>query len=159
MRIQGGSNSLFGLLASPSTSSSEGTEEKTKNSEAATADIALAEPAERSLDFTQMTSKEMQAAATQMWKDGEIDLTQLLILQNAGIPLGKVGDNGEFIPLSESEKDVFRQQPLNFLEILQNGVKSAEAWGGASNPQSGYSTWKDLFQTLSGKLTGVDLFA
>ena len=55
-------------------------------------------------DFRKMTPDQMKGVAKDLYQSGKIDLSQLLILETAGVPIGKVGAKGEFVPLSASEK-------------------------------------------------------
>jgi len=104
-------------------------------------------------DFTNMTSNQMQGVATAMWKSGEIDITQLRVLQMAGMPLGKVGANGELIPLSDAEKSDFMSKPLNYIQISKDQLTMLEQKGLASDPQYGYKMWSEILATLQNKQT------
>lgn len=104
----------------------------------------------------------MQDVATQLYKSGEIDLTQLFMLQNAGIPLGKIGPNGEFIQLSAAEHESYRNTPIDFIHAAKEAIAGNEHQGRASDPKSGYGSWKDILAVLQnrqGQVAGIDVMA
>jgi hypothetical protein len=116
----------------------------------------------RAYDFTRMTPGEMGDAASRFYESGEIDLTQLFMLQNAGVPLGKVGANGEFVPLTAAERESFRNTPVDFIQTAKDALAGIESQGRAAEPTSGYQGWKDilaLLQSRQGQISGVDLRA
>jgi hypothetical protein len=113
-------------------------------------------------DFTSMTPKEMQGVAARLHQSGAIDLTQFFMLENAGVPLGKVGANGEFVPLSAAEREGFRNTPTDFIQIARNALAGIESQGRAADPTSGYQGWKDilaLLQNRQGQASSIDLRA
>jgi hypothetical protein len=159
MRIQGGNDSIFALLAARQSSSAAGAKstEQAAAASSATREIDVAAPEEDSPDFTQMTPKEMKDFAKQLFDKGEIDLTQLFMLQTAGMPLGKVGANGEFVPLSNDETNAFQNKPVNYFSTAQEAMKFIEQSGKASDPTSGYANWKGIVDALKHATSGVDV--
>lgn len=120
---------------------------------------ASADANESDVDFTNITPAEMHGVAQQMYEAGEIDLTQLLMLQTAGMPLGKVGANGEYVELSEAEKAQYANTPRNYLEISRDAMAFLEQSGKASDPTSGYKLWQGIFESLQNATSGVDFVA
>jgi hypothetical protein len=99
-------------------------------------------------DVANMTPNQMQGVAQELYKSGKIDLTQLFMLQNAGMPIGREGANGEFIPLSVAEKTRFSQTPTNYISIVEGAIRFIEQTGMASDPKSGYAQWKGVLAAL-----------
>ena len=110
-------------------------------------------------DYTRMTPREMQGIAQSLYESGKIDLTQLFMLQNAGMPLGKVGANGEFVSLTAAERASFQDKPVNYLKIGQDAIANLEQSGKASDPKSGYTQWTGILSALRQTSTGVDIRA
>lgn len=159
MRIQGGNDSIFALLAARQSSTAAGAKasDQTAAAIAITGDIAVAAPEEESPDFTQMTPREMKDYAKQLFDAGEIDLTQLFMLQTAGMPLGRLGDNGELIPLTNDETNAFQSQPVNYFQVAQDAMDYIEYTGKEHDPTSGYANWKGIFEALKRATSGVDV--
>lgn len=101
-------------------------------------------------DYTNMTPNQMRDVAQELYKSGKVDLTQLLMLQTAGVPIGKQGANGEFIPLSESEKASYSSKPMNYVQVSKDAIQFLEQTGHASDPKSGAEQWKGILATLQG---------
>ncbi len=161
MRIGPANNDVFGLLAARQASANR------SNAAVGAEDGAAASPAAGSTDsasgagydFTNMTPREMHGVAQKLYDSGEIDLTQLLMLQTAGVPLGKLGSRGEFVPLSEAEKASYESTPRNYLEIVSGAMQFLEERGSTSDPTSGYDQWKGILAALQKSTAGVDLVA
>ena len=158
MRIQSGTDSIFALLAARQSSTAAGARasDQAVAVTAVTGEIASA-PEEESPDFTQMTPREMKDYAKQLWESGEIDLTQLFMLQTAGMPLGRMGDNGELIPLTNDETNAFQSQPVNYFQVAQDAMDYIEYTGKQHDPTSGYANWKGIVEALKRATTGVDV--
>jgi len=110
-------------------------------------------------DFTKMTSSKMQDVAQNLFESGKIDLTQLFMLQNVGVPLGKAGPNGELIQLSSAERASFGNTPVNYIQTTKDVMSMLEQTGNASKPESGYEQWKGILatlQNLQGTTSGVN---
>lgn len=101
-------------------------------------------------DFANMTPNQMHDAAQDLYKSGKIDLTQLLMLQTAGVPIGRQGANGEFVPLSESEKASYSSKPMDYVQAARDAIKFLEQAGLASDPKSGAEQWKGILAALQG---------
>lgn len=101
-------------------------------------------------DLTNMTPNQMQTVAQKLFEAGKIDFTQLFMLENAGIPLGKQGTNGEFIPLSETERDYYRTKPVNYIQTCNDALQFLKQSGHASDPTSGYAAWSGILAALQG---------
>lgn len=159
MRIQSGTDSISALLAARQSSASAGAKssEQQGATTAVTGDIAATTPGEESPDFTQMTPREMKDYARQLWEAGEIDLTQLFMLQTAGMPLGRVGDNGELIPLTNDETNAFQSQPVNYFQVANDAMEYIEYTGKQHDPTSGYANWKGIVAALKRATSGVDV--
>jgi len=110
-------------------------------------------------DYTRMTPREMNAIAQELYDSGKIDQTQLLMLQTAGMPLGKRGPDGEYIPLSTTERSGYQNTPVNYLQISQDAINSIQKSGGASDPKSGYAQWTGILSALRQSSTSIDLHA
>lgn len=114
----------------------------------------------KNYDFKSMTPKQMRGLADQLWREGKIDLTENLMLQRMGIPLGKLGSNGEFIPLSGVELADYENKPINYIDVGGDAMKFLEQSGKADNPQYGYDRWKNILSVLDelqGTTSGLDL--
>jgi hypothetical protein len=114
----------------------------------------------RTNDFTSMTANQMKSIAKGLFDTGKIGLTQLFQLENAGIPLGKAGPNGEFVPYSPDERESFRNTPMNYMDIIKDAIAGIESQGKAADLTSGYQNWKDLLGVLQdnqGSVSGVDV--
>lgn len=98
-------------------------------------------------DFTNMTPKQMRGVADELYQAGKIDLTQLFMLQNAGT-IGRVGANGEFIPLSPDEKARQDNTPMNYIQIAKDAIRFLEHTGNINDPTSSYPQWKGILETL-----------
>ena len=159
MRIQGGTDSIFALLAARQSSAAGGAKasDQTVAATAVTGDGAVATPQKESPDFTQMTPREMKDVAKKLFDDGKIDLTQLFMLQTAGMPLGRLGDNGEFIPLTNDETNAFQNQPVNYFQVAQDAMEYIEYTGKEHDPTSGYANWKGIVKALKRATNGVDV--
>lgn len=116
----------------------------------------------KSSDFTSMTPKEMKGLADQLWREGKIDLTENLMLQTMGIPLGKLGPDGKYQSLSEAETMQFQNTPINYFEVGRGAIDFLEHSGKANDPQYGYDRWKNFLSVLDelqGSTSGIDLTA
>lgn len=114
----------------------------------------------RTNDFTSMTAHQMKSVAKGLFDTGKIGLTQLFQLENAGLPLGKAGPNGEFVPYSPDERESFRNTPMNYMDIIKDVLAGIEGQGKAADLTSGYQNWKDLLGVLQdnqGSVSGVDV--
>lgn len=161
MRIQSGTDSIFALLAARQSSAARGNvAEQTESSPVpATGGDGVVSQTAPSYDFTRMTPNEMSELANEWFKAGDIDLTQLLMLQTAGVPFGKIGSRGEFVPLTETENSAARSQPVDYFQVTQGAMDFIEHSGKANDPTSGYERWKGIMATLQQKTAGVDLLA
>lgn len=116
----------------------------------------------KNYDFKSMTPKQMRGLADQLWRAGKIDITENLMLQRMGIPLGKVGSNGEFIPLSGVELADYENKPINYFDVGGDAMEFLEQSGKAADPQFGYDRWKNILSVLDelqGTPSGIDLTA
>ena len=159
MRIQGGNDSIFALLAARQSSATAGAKatEQAAVEFSATSGVAVTSPEEESPDFSQMTPREMKDFAKQLFDAGEIDLTQLFMLQTAGMPLGRLGDNGELIPLTNDETNAFQSQPVDYFQVAKDAMKYIESTGKENDPTSGYANWKGIVEALKKATNGVDV--
>jgi hypothetical protein len=110
-------------------------------------------------DYTHMTPREMNDIAQELYDSGKIDLTQLLMLQTAGMPLGKRGPDGEYVPLSTTERSGYQNTPVNYLQISQDAINSIQKSGGAADPKSGYTQWTGILAALRQSSPSIDLHA
>ncbi|MBI1202893.1 MAG: hypothetical protein GC182_10310 [Rhodopseudomonas sp.] len=109
-----------------------------------------------------MTPNQMKSVAATLAGSGKLDLNQLLELQTVGMPLGKVGPDGQFMPLTDAERTQFANTPVNYIEKLQGAVDYLKQTGGAANSKSGYADWTGLLttlQSLQGTPSGVNITA
>lgn len=157
VRIQGGADSVFALLAARESSTAAGAKASDQAVAATTATGDVDAPEEESPDFTRMTPREMKDYAKQLWEAGEIDLTQLFMLQTAGMPLGRLGDNGELIPLTTDETNAFQSQPVNYFQVAQDAMDYIEYTGKQHDPTSGYANWTGIVEALKRATSGVDV--
>jgi hypothetical protein len=153
MQIQG--TTLPKALLSPYSPSSHEYEPAARET---TAQEPASAAADEVLDLSNMTPNQMQGIAKDLWKSGKIDLTQLLMLQTAGMPLGRVGPQGEFIHLTEAERESFGSQPVNYPQIVQNALDYLEQSGRAADPTSGYKSWQGIQSALE-QLSGINTYA
>jgi hypothetical protein len=111
-------------------------------------------------DFSSMTPAEMHDVADKLFKAGEIDLTQLFMLQNMGIPLGRMGDQGQFVPLTAAERDSFSSQPYDYFAGTKGAMTFLEQSGRTYDPKSGYERWQGILEALErrqGAPSGFDV--
>lgn len=101
-------------------------------------------------DFTHMTPNRMRGLAREWHGEGKIDPVQLFELENAGVPLGRMGAHGEFIPLSEAEKNRYADTPVDYLQIAGNAVRFLEETGNAADPRSTIKEWRGILALLQG---------
>jgi hypothetical protein len=163
MKVDSQTNALFAALsarhATKSAASGSGAAgSRTANAEAGdSASTGVSE-----FDFASMTPSDMQEAAKKLFKTGDIDLTQLFMLQNMGVPLGKMGASGEFVPLSDAQRDTFRGQSYDYLSGARDAISYIEQSGRASDPKSGYGSWQGILNVLQnrqGTPAGINLVA
>jgi hypothetical protein len=112
-------------------------------------------------DFTNMTASQMEGAAKKLYESGDIDLTQLGMLEMAG-PLGKVGANGEFVPFTAEERQRIRNLPVDYIRLAKDAIAGIESRGQAADPTSGYKDWKQILgvlRTHQGVASGIDIRA
>jgi hypothetical protein len=105
--------------------------------------------AEAAPDFTDITPNEMRDAATRLFQSGKIDFTELFMLQHAGVPLGKAGLYGEFVPLTAAEKESVGNTPLNYAQLAKNAIAALERQGETLDPKSGYKQWRNILGVLT----------
>lgn len=111
-------------------------------------------------DFGSMTPSEMHDVADKLFKAGDIDLTQLFMLQNMGVPLGRMGASGELVPLTEAERDGFRSQPYDYFAGTKGAMAFLEQSGRTHDPKSGYQNWQgilDVLEKRQGAPAGLDI--
>lgn len=106
-------------------------------------------------DFRSMTPSQMRGVASDLLKSGEIDMTQLLMLQQAGMPLGRLGANGEVVPLSASEQAAHGNRHVDYLQVAADAIAQLERTGSASDPKSGYGQWQGILTVLQENATRV----
>lgn len=99
-------------------------------------------------DYTHMTPAQMKGAAQGLYDAGKIDLSELFMLQTAGMPLGKAGPHGEFLALSEADKARFSAQPMNYIQTFKDGIDHLEQTGYANDPKSGHARMKHVLEVL-----------
>ena len=160
MKIGDGANVVHALIAARQQATTSPV--KIQTSPSAASSTSAETSSVSTYDFTNMTPRQMHEAATRLYKSGEIDLTQLFRLQQAGVPLGKTGPDGGFVPLSSAERDGYRDAPANFMQIARDALTHIEQTGRASEPTSGYQSWKDILAVLQrrqGTVSGVNINA
>jgi hypothetical protein len=106
-------------------------------------------PSTNRYDFTQTTPANMKTISNQLFKEGQIDLEQLLTLQSMGVPLGHAGPNGEFIPLTAEERAGYENSPVDYLATTRSSIQFLEQSGYASDPKSNYKQLKAVLATLT----------
>lgn len=99
-------------------------------------------------DFSHMTPNRMRAVAQELHKAGKIDPVQLFELQNAGVPLGKLGANGQLIPLTDAQRSQYADTQVNYLRIAQDAITFQEQSGMACDTKSTINEWKGILATL-----------
>ncbi|MBC3863391.1 hypothetical protein H8K32_14900 [Undibacterium jejuense] len=104
-------------------------------------------------NFTNMTPAQMQGIAKQWCAEGKIDPVQLFNLQFAGMPLGKVGSNGECILLTQAERASYERQPINYVDLAKSQVAALQSQAG--DPKSVYKEWKGILEILQGQSDNV----
>lgn len=111
--------------------------------------------ASEKFDFTNMTPKQMKGVANEMFKQGKIDIDQLFQLETAGVPLGKLGANGEFIALTPAEREGYMSKPVNYVKYTADRISFLEQTGYANDSKSGYEMLKNLLGKLKGSQTAT----
>ncbi|MFZ5520665.1 MAG: hypothetical protein ACOZD0_05615 [Pseudomonadota bacterium] len=99
-------------------------------------------------NFEHMTPSEMKGVAEDLWRAGTIDITQLHMLQTAGIPLGKVGPNGELVPLTDQERANYESTPVDYVGVAKGAMRHLEQMHLDADPKSGYQAWQGILATL-----------
>lgn len=99
-------------------------------------------------DVSHMTPNQMQAVATDLWQAGKIDLSQLFMLQTAGVPVGKQGPQGEFVALTAAEQASYGNTPVDYIQVSKDAIAGIEWRHQAADPTSGYTQWKGILATL-----------
>jgi hypothetical protein len=69
-----------------------------------------------------------------------------LILETAGVPIGKVGAKGEFVPLSASEKRATAASRWIISRRFSDQYRILEQRGEAGNPKSSYAALKGNYR-------------
>ncbi|MHB1099316.1 MAG: hypothetical protein ACYCZR_07145 [Burkholderiales bacterium] len=113
-----------------------------------------------SYDFTNMTPHQMKSVAQNLCKAGKIDPVQLFELENAGMPLGRMGRHGELVPLSTDEKARYANMPVNYVQTIQNVIQFMETSGEVAYPKSTTKEWQgllSLMQEMQGQPSTRDL--
>lgn len=100
-------------------------------------------------DFTRMPPAEMKTVSNQLFKEGKMNLDELLKVQSMGVPLGNAGPNGEFIPLTEEERAGYENSPVNYLSTTRSAIQFLEQTGYARDPKSSYQQLKGILSTLT----------
>jgi hypothetical protein len=101
-------------------------------------------------DFTNMSPNAMKSVGNEMFKQGKIDIDQLFQLENAGVPLGKLGPNGQFVALTPAEREDYMSKPVNYVKYTADRISFLEQTGYANDSKSGY----EMLTSLLGKLKG-----
>jgi hypothetical protein len=99
-------------------------------------------------DTSSMTPAEMRTFAKELYNSGKIDQEALIRLTIVG-PIGKAGPNGEFIPFTESEREVIDNTPVNYNQIADMSIARIEADGRTLDPTSGYQIWQAIRTALN----------
>jgi hypothetical protein len=102
------------------------------------------------VDFTNTEPREMKRVAKEMWREGKIDLDQLFYLENMGVPLGKEGPQGQFVPLTADEKATYEATPFDYIAGIESHLEFLRQSSMENNPLSGFATWKGLLDVLRG---------
>jgi hypothetical protein len=113
-------------------------------------------------DFTNLTPKQLDSIIPGLVKSGKIDAQQALQLSLVGAPIGNVGPNGGFVPLSSAQKAAYANQPVNYIQNISSQLAYLQQSGYASNPQYGYAALQTLgatLQNLQGTTSGVNVTA
>lgn len=100
------------------------------------------------IDFTNVEPREMKRVAKEMWREGKIDLDQLFYLENMGVPLGKEGPQGQFVPLKADEKAACEAIPFDYIAGIEGHLEFLRQNAMANNPLSGFAKWKGLLDVL-----------
>lgn len=148
MKVDSQTNALFAAI-----SARQATRSAVATPRSGAVSIANPEPNDSAsgvseLDFASMTPGEMQGVAKKLFEAGDIDLTELFMLQTMGVPLGKMGPQGEFVELSADEKEGFSSRPIDYFQGTKNAISYLEQTGQAANPKSGYGSWQDILAAL-----------
>lgn len=99
-------------------------------------------------NVSSMTPAQMRSFAKEMLNEGKIDQEAFLSLTLVG-PTGKVGPNGEFIPFTESEREVIDNTPVNYHQIASTFIARIESDGRQMDATSGYQKWKGIQEALN----------
>lgn len=110
--------------------------------------LATSSANDATYDFSHMTPNRMRTIAQDLHKAGKIDPVQLFELQNAGVPLGRVGANGQFIPLTDAQRAQYADTQVNYLQIAQDAITFQEQSGMACDTKSTINEWKGILATL-----------
>lgn len=135
--------------------------DKTEASQDTTAQTTTAASSEgiSSMDFGRMSRNQMQTVAKQMYESGAINADQMWSLTLMG-PMGNAGPNGEFQPLSGSERAAADNQPMDYNKMISDALTGSQ--GRASDPTSGYQNFLQLqtaMQAWQGRPLSVNITA
>lgn len=100
------------------------------------------------VDFRHLEPREMKRVAKEMWRQGKIDLDQLFDLENMGMPLGKEGPHGQFVPLTADEKATYEATPFDYIAGIESHLEFLRQNSMENNPLSGFARWRGLLDVL-----------
>jgi hypothetical protein len=113
-------------------------------------------------DFTNLTPNQLQSVTSGLVKSGKLSEQQALQLSFVSATLGNLGPNGQFLQLSGAKSAAYSNQPVNYIQTINNQLAYLQQSGEASNPEYGYAALQTLgatLQALQGTTSGVNLTA
>lgn len=93
------------------------------------------------VDFHAVSAKEMRATAFDLFKAGKVDIDQLLILQWGSE--ARISTDGSIHPQNDAD-----DKPIDFIALVEKGVRAMEATGEARAPKSPYASWVGALEAL-----------
>lgn len=104
----------------------------------------------RGIDFTQATPQQMQAAAAQLFSSGRINLTELGLLQQLGLPPTATDETGARLAPDEAARAQHMTTPQDFRAAIADRIAAVQQ-GGKLTPT--YGNWLHLQSVLQGSAT------
>jgi hypothetical protein len=101
----------------------------------------------RRIDFSHATPQQMQAAAAQLFSSGRINLTELGLLQQIGLPPARLDADGARLPPDAAERAQQQATPLDYHAAVADRIAQLQQ---ADTVAPSYGNWLHLQSVLQG---------
>lgn len=98
----------------------------------------------------------MRSVAQELYEAGEIDLTQVRLLDLSARPIGSMGAHGEFVRLSVADQAAIDKRPTDYLSAIQAQIQSLERAGGGADFKEAARSLKQLLGVLARHQRDID---